>query len=169
MNEFLLLLLSVYTWALPQPQYSAGLIVNYGGESVVAANADWHGYTLDGYVGGGAAISPAMLGRIMWARTEHGTWIGPLLVVDAVGKSDAYASIYERHEIAELPRGIMAELGYQYGGAGYVWFGPCPPDPDSLYLEPQAYAPPLVWDTGEPDGHKSFYPYPEQQFPVECP
>lgn len=153
---------------MPQPQYSAGLIVNYGGEQVVAANAAWHGYTLDGYAGGGAAISPAMLGRIMWARTEHGDWLGPLLVVDVVARADAYASIYQRHEVAELPRGLMAQLGYEYGGPGYIWFGPCPPPADSLWPAPQSYAPPLVLDHDGNDPHLSFYPYPAQQTPVVC-
>lgn len=168
MNELLGLLLAVAVWALPQPQYSAGLIVNYGSASVVSANATYHGYTLDGYAGGGASISPAMLGRIMWARTEHGNWIGPLLVVDVVARADAYASIYQRHEVAELPRPIMAQLGYEYGGPGYIWFGPCPPPPDSLYPAPQAYAPPLALDHDGHDGHRSFYPYPAQQAPVVC-
>lgn len=153
---------------MPQPQYSAGLIVNYGAESVVLANADFRGYTLEGYAGGGASISPAMLGRIMWARTEHGDWLGPLLVVDVVARRDAYASIYERREIAELPRGLMAQLGYEYGGPGYVFFGVCPPPADSLWPAPQPYAPPLALDHDGSDGHRSFYPYPAQQTPVVC-
>lgn len=166
-DPLLSMVLAVASWAAPQPVYSQGLIVNYGGESVVAANAHWHGYSLDGYAGGGASISPAMLGRIMWARVEHGPWIGPLLVVDVVSRKDAYASIYERGEVAELPRGIMAQLGATHGVDGYVFFGACPPPADSLFPVPQPYAPPLRWEAADSPG-RSFYPYAEQQRPVKC-
>lgn len=159
--------LAVAVWAMPQPQYSEGLIVNYGGESVIAANAAYHGYSLDGYAGGASAISPAMLGRIMWVRVEHGDWVGPLLVVDAVSRAHAYDSIYTRHEVAEVSRATAATLGFEYGAPGYVWFGPCPPPADSLFPAPQPYAPPLRL---EPEGTpgRSFYPYPEQQLPANC-
>lgn len=160
--------IAVSTWAAPQPQYSAGQLYGYGGESVIAANAAFRGYDLEGYAGGAASISPAMLGRVMWARAEHGEWVGPLLVVDVVARADAYGSIFERREIAELPRGIMAQVGYEWGGPGFVWFGPCPPHHDSLFPAPLAYAPPLRWEpVGSPG--RSFWPYPEQQRPVACP
>lgn len=168
LTAFVGCILSLTSWAAPQPQYSAGRIYNYGGESVVAANAAWRGYDLEGYAGGGASISPVMLGRIMWARAEHGEWIGPLLVVDVVARRDAYGSIFERGEIAELPRGILAQLGGAYGVDGYVWFGICPPPADALFPAPMQYRPPLVMvPVGGP--HLSFYPYPDQQRPVVCP
>lgn len=160
-------LLAVAAWAAPQPQYSQGRLYGYGGDALVAANAEYHGYSLDGYAGGGAAISPAMLGRIMWARAEGGAWVGPLLVVDAVARRDAYDSIFERREIAELPRSVMAQLGFAYGGPGYVFFGVCPPPADSLHYTPQPYAPELRLESADSPG-RSFWPYPEQERPMVC-
>lgn len=163
--------LSVYSWSLPQPQYSAGMIYGYGSESVAAANVEWHwpGHSLEGYAGAGASISPHHLGQLMWARVEHGDWIGPILVADVVARRDSVASVYIRREIAELPRGIMAQLGTNWGTEGYIFFGSCPPPSDSIFYTASPYRPPLVWDTPPDDGHKSFYPYPPAALPVDCP
>lgn len=161
-------LLALASWAAPQPQYSAGLIVNYGGDDVISANAAFHGYDLAGYYGGAASVSPAMLGRIMWARAEGGNWHGPFLIVDVGARVDAYRQIFEIGKVAEIPRTALAAMGETHGLQGYVFFGTCPPPADSIFYEPQPYAPPLVFDTGVPDGHKSFFPYPAQQTPVEC-
>lgn len=162
------LLLSVYSWSFPQPVYSEGLLVVYGGDQLVQANADWRGYTLDPYPCGASGISPAMLGRIVWFRVEHSDWEGPCLIVDAVARKHAYDSIYVRQEIAEVSRATAAKLGFEYGSWGYAFFGACPPNADSLFVQPMLYQPPLVWDYPPDDGNRSFYPYPEQQLPVNC-
>jgi len=162
------LIISVYSWSYPQPVYSEGLLVVYGGDQLVQANADWRGYTLEGYAGGLSGISPAMLGRIAWVRVENSDWLGPFLVIDAVAKAHAYESIYVRHEIAEVSRATGAELGFEYGSWGYAFFGACPPNADSHLDQALPYEPPLIWDAPPYDGHRSFYPYPEQQFPVDC-
>lgn len=166
-----LCIISNFTWGYPQPVYSSGLLVTYGSQSLVEANADYRSYDLSVYPDrcGLSGISPAGLGRIAYVRTAGSDWIGPCLVVDAVGKVDAYGSIYDRHEIAEVSRSVAEELGFQYGSEGFIWFGLCPPNPDSLWPQPQPYSPPLVWDTGEPDGHRSWGPYPSQQIPIDCP
>jgi hypothetical protein len=161
--------LAVAAWAAPQPQYSAGLLVTYGGQQLVEANAEYHGYDLGLYPGrcGLAAISPAMLGRVAFVRAGGSDWVGPCLVVDAVARVHAYDSIYTRHEIAEVSRATAAALGFEYGAPGFVWFGPCPPHYDSLYPAPLEYAPPLRWeDAGSPG--RSFWPYAEQARPVDC-
>lgn len=161
----LTLLLSVRAWVTPQPDYSSGLLVNYGGQSVVQANADWHGYDLAPFYNrcGLASISPAMLGQVAWVRTPGHGWFGPCLVVDVVGRADAYESIYVRHEIAEIPDWLSRRLGFRYGAPGFIYFGLCPPRAG----RPQVYAPPLSFDTvGEHT--PSFYPYPDPQMPVDC-
>lgn len=165
------LIVSISTWSAPQPVYSEGLIVIYGGQPLIAANAAWHGYDLAPYGGCGfSAISPAMLGRIAWFRSEHGPWFGPCLSVDAVARVHAYASIYDRHEVAEVSWALAAQLGFSNGGQwGYAFFGACPPNADSLAVDPQPYAPLLTFDLGPPDHTPSFYPYPAQQLPVVCP
>lgn len=156
-------LLAVSSWAEPQPAHSAGLLGLYGNDALVRANADWRGYSLVGYAFGLSAISPAMLGRVAWVRVPGGRWIGPGLVVDSVARKDAYASIYQRREIAEVSRAVAERLGFEFGAQGEICFCVCPPGTDSV-AEP--YAPALAWDTGEPDHTPSFFPYPIQQAPV---
>lgn len=162
--------LAVSSWIAPQPQYSAGRIYNYGGDSVALANVQWHwpGMTLEGYAGAGASISPAHLGDIMWARVEGGEWVGPILVADVTARNDAAAAVFVRGEIAELPRSIMAQLGAAWGVDGFIFFGSCPPPADSTHYHASPYAPPLAWeDAGSPG--RSFWPYPPAEMPVSCP
>lgn len=157
-------LVSNRTWSEPQPTHSQGLIVNYGGQSVIDATAKWRDYELDGYYGGISAISPAHLGQIAWIKVAGRDWIGPLLVVDAVAKRDAYGSIYEREEIAEVPRWLAAQLGFTHGAWGQIYFGLCPPLYEFSMARP--YAPELHWDYDNSEPHLDFWPYPEQQRPV---
>lgn len=162
-------LVSIGTWSAPQPTHSYGLIVVYGSQALVEANADFRGYDLSHYPNrcGFSAISPAELGKIGWFRVGNSGWLGPCISTDAVARADAYGSIYERQEVAEVPRWLANRLGFEYGAWGEVYFGLCPP----LYewSIPQAYAPPLVVDHPPYEGHRSFYPYPPQQRPVtEC-
>lgn len=165
MAKLLALLISVATWATPEPQHSAGLLVIYGSDRLVAANADWHGYTLDGYAGGLASISPAHLGRIAWIRRAGLPWIGPLLVVDVTARHD-FPGALARREIAEITYADAHTLGFDNGGQdGYVWWGVCPPA-DLPPAEP--YAPPLVWDFAPYEHTPSWAPYAAQQRPVDC-
>lgn len=169
MAELVAILVSISTWVAPEPVHSWGKIYNYGGRSVIEATAEFRGYDLSLYPErcGLSAISPAHLGQLAWVRVEHSGWIGPCLVVDAVARSDAYGLIYERHEIAEVPRWLANRLGFEYGAWGEVYFGLCPPVYE--WSVPQAYAPPLVVDTPPYEPYRSWYPYPEQQRPVmEC-
>jgi len=167
MPELVAILVSISTWAAPQPVHSYGDIYNYGGQSVIEATAAFRGYTLDGYLGGISAISPAHLGQVAWVRVGNSGWVGPLTVVDAVARSDAYGSIYERQEIAEVPRWLAHRLGFEYGAAGELYLGLCPPVYE--WSVPAPYAPPLVVDHPPYEPHRSWYPYPPQQRPVtEC-
>lgn len=169
-DQALPFILAVLAWAAPQPQYSQGLLVVYGGQQLIEANAHWHGYDLADVPSrcGFAAISPAMLGRLAWFRTEYSGWVGPCVSVDAVARTHAYGSIFERHEVAEVSRDVAAMLGFEYGAPGYVFFGSCPPPADSVFYTAQPYAPELTFDHGERDWTPSFYPYPPMQAPVAC-
>ena len=167
-DPLLALVLAVSSWAAPQPQYSQGLIVVYGNQRLVEANAAWRGYDLSRIPGrcGLSGISPAELGRLAWVSIDGITFSGPCLVVDAVGRIDAYGSIFIRHEIAEVSRATAAALGFAYGAPGYIYFGVCPPDHPMSALP---YAPPLALDVPPYDATPSFYPYPPQQPGEPCP
>ena len=159
-------IVAVETWVQPQPKHSAGLLVNYGSQGVVEANADWHGYDLALVPNrcGLASISPAHLGRLAYVRTD-GAWRGPCLVVDVVARRDAYGSIFERHEIAEVSRDMAGALNFEYGAQGEIWFSSCPPMGTS---QPLPYAPPLAWDAWPYHRTPSLWPYPAQQRVSEC-
>lgn len=160
---------SVASWAAPQPRHSSGLLVIYGSQRLVEANAAWHGYDL-GLVPGRcaiSAISPRMLGRLAYVRLPGQSWHGPCVVVDAVGRGDAFDSIWGRHEIGEITWSMAADLGFLNGGRqGEIYFGPCPPDERERSL-PEAYDPPRdysIW----PYSYERFDPYPLQQLPIDC-
>jgi len=174
----LAILVSIATWSAPQPQLSAGLIVVYGNQQLVQANATYRGYELAQFPDqcGLAAISPAMLGSLAWVRVPGGRWLGPCLVVDAVGRTHAYESIYVRQEVAEVSRATAAALGFEYGAWGHIYFGSCPPadGPEtrgqdwSDFAAPELYAPPLIIDEFPYENHRSFFPYPHQQPVTNC-
>jgi hypothetical protein len=158
--------LAVSSWVTPQPKLSRGLLMLYGGQGLVEANADWHGYDLSRVPGrcGLASISPVHLGQLAWVSVDRLRWIGPCLVVDVGGRSDALHMIYDNHEIAEVSRATAAALGFDHGKQGYIYFGACPPGDSETALE---YRPPLRLDaTGEVT--PSFYPYPRQQAAESC-
>jgi len=179
-NSVLGILVSIATWSAPQPMYSAGLIVIYGNQNLVEANAIFRDYDLSRYPNrcGISAISPAQLGKVAWVRIPGGGWIGPCGVIDAVARADAYRAIYETREIAEVTWDMAAALGFTNGGQwGQIFFGLCPPIDGihtqgqewSDYAVPELYAPPLVIDYDASEPHRSFYPYPIQQRPTVCP
>lgn len=142
----------------------------YGGSQLVESNAVYHSYDLSPYPDrcGLSGISPSSLGRIAWVRTAWSDWVGPCLSIDAVSQADAQASIYDRHEIAEVSRDTAARLGFEYGQAGFVFWGACPPPADSLHYAAQPYAPALTPYQEPYSGPRSFYPYPSAQEPVDC-
>lgn len=162
-------LLSVTSWMTPQPKYSMGLLVNYGDRSYLEGNAQYRHYDLSPYHNrcGIASISPAHLGQIAWLRTETTKWYGPCLVVDVMARHHACQGIYNKHEIAEIPRDIANWFGFENGAGGYVYFDRCPPPTDD-WLIPRRYRPPLKFDDGS-ERHPLFWPYPDQQMPVPCP
>lgn len=167
MNFVFAFLLSIFTWTYPQPQHSAGLLVIYGNDYLVKANADWHGYDLHGYEGGLASISPSMLGKIAWIRRDGYAWIGPLLVVDVTARGDMPGAL-AREEVAEITYAQADDLDFNNGGRyGYVWFGFCPP-PNGMLPPAEPYDPPIIWDHAPYEKTPSFFPYPVQQRPIDC-
>lgn len=86
-----------------------------------------------------------------------------------MSQADAAASIYDRHEIAEVSRETAAALGFEYGAAGYVFWGACPPNADSLHYQASAYAPALTPYQEPYSGPRSFAPYAPAETPVACP
>lgn len=159
--------LAVASWSAPEPLHAQGLLVVYGGQQLVEANADWHGYDLKQVPGrcGLAAISPAHLGQLAWVRVPGRPWQGPCVVVDAVARTDALESIYVRHEIAEVSRVTARALGFEYGAPGEIWFGSCPPPAGSRAV---AYHPAYALDAPPYDWTPSFYPYSEQAPTIDC-
>lgn len=162
MNDILAAILAVSSWAAPQPQLSQGLLVVYGNQQLVEANARWHGYDLSKVPGrcGLASISPMELGKLAWVSVDRRLWLGPCIVVDVQGRDDALDSIYRRHEIAEVSRQMAAVLGFTHGAPGFVYFGQCPP---SGWVAPERYAPPLQLDYWPYSHTPSFWPYPPQE------
>lgn len=172
------IILSIGTWAAPQPPHSAGLVVIYGGQRLIEANAAFRGYDLGTIPGrcGFSAISPSMLGKLAWFAVDpRGPWHGPCASVDAVARHHAYESIYVRREVAEVSWAMAEALGFTNGGRwAFVYFSACqPPEPSpggnilapSAWIPPAPYAPPLEFSAY---GHESFYPYPALENPGKC-
>lgn len=158
------LVVSISTWLEPQPKLSEGLLVNYGSRQIVRANAEWHGYSLPDDCGL-ASIGASHLGQLAWISVDKRNWIGPCRVVDVVARIHFYDSVFVRKEVAEIPRWMANELGFEYGHHGFIWFGACKPDKD----EPaEFYIPNLEFDFPPTDYTPSLYPYPEEKRVVDC-
>lgn len=166
MTDFLLLLVSLATWLTPMPKLAEGWLIRYGPNYLGAANAEYRGYTLEGYACAGALMSPADLGKTFWIKVKDSAWIGPCLSVDTARRTDFYRYVYELEEIAELTDATLSALGIVNGARGQVWMGTCPPTVDMM---PQRYAPPLVWDAPPYEPHPVWQAYPEQQSLEACP
>lgn len=172
-NEFLVttaltLTVSIATWLWPMPAHASGLLVVYGDQQLVRANAAYRGYTLAPYRDqcGVAVMSPSDLGETVWIRPSAGSeWFGPCLAVDVSRRIDFYRYVYVYGEIAEIPNWLAARWGFEHGAPGEVAVGACPPGTDSV---PSVYAPPLAWDEPPTDENPIFWPYPPQQFPAPC-
>jgi len=161
-------LVAVTTWLTPQPQWSMGLLVNYGAQQTVEDQAWFRGYDLRPYRQrcGISAMSPAHLGRIAWVRVSDRPWFGPCLVLDTSARHHFWRNVYVNGEVAEVPRWLARRLGFETGVQGQVWFGACPP-PTEDWETPRIYRPPLVFDwSGE--RHPIWRQYPRQQRPQQC-
>ena len=162
--SWLLVVVALSTW----PTHASGRFVRYGSQRLVQANADWHGYTLTPYREhcGVSALSPADLGKIVWLRTNtHPEWYGPCLTVDVAARHDFAWIVYYAEEVAELADPQLQHLGLDKTGWGEVYVGRCPPEGGSVA---RPYQPPLVVDERRPIIAYSNYPYPTQQWPVDC-
>ena len=151
------------------PTHAEGLLVAYGNQRLVEANAEYRGYDLTPFWNrcGVATISPADIGKVIWLRRVYddhvGEWLGPCLAVDVAAQSDFDRIVYEMHEVAEVPFWMAEMMGFVNGGWGQVYIGDCPPGNDSV---PQAYAPERTEWQGE--ARPLFWPYPAQEWPVDC-
>jgi len=128
------------------------------------ANADYRGYSLDGFACAGALMSPSDLGKTFWVR-HKGAWVGPCLSVDVAKRTDFHHYVYELREIAELTDSTLAALGIVNGARGQVYVGACLPRRERM---PQVYAPRLTLDEPPLDRNPLFWPYPVQSSPVAC-
>ncbi len=159
------IIVSIATWLTPMPAHAQGLLVVYGSQQLVEANAAFHGYDLSPYRDrcGLSAISPADLGRVMWIRTG-GDWYGPCLAVDVAAIRDFYNVVYVNGEIAEIGRLQSDLFGFRYSAFGEVAVSLCPP---ALSSAPQWYSPPLR-EAAPGQIEPSMWPYPPQEFPTDC-
>lgn len=161
---------SVSTWYTPQPRHGAGLLVNYGADWLVHAQAQYRGYdmalTRDDC--GIATMSPAHLGQVAWVRVAGGDWYGPCVVVDVSRRVDFARYVYEMGEIAEIPWDVAEYLGFVYGAPGELYLGRCQPHATGT---PQVYAPPLVVDEPPLERNPLYSAWPAQETPgtaAEC-
>ncbi len=170
MNTLLLtvaMLVSVETWMTPAPRHAEGLLVYYGPDWLAEANADYRGYSLNGFRDrcGLAVMSPADVGKVVWVRLLSGEWYGPCLAVDVGARHDFYDLVYMKREVAEVTTTLRDLLKFKYGSSGWgeIYVGLCPPEGESKAEEYQ----PLLSYSQEPS--PTFWPYPKQQWPMECP
>lgn len=142
MNPILPLLVAWSSWFTPSPRHAYGLIVNYGNQHIIEANAAYRGYDLSYYPDrcAGSAISRMDIGKLFWLKLPDGTWYGGCLFVD-VGARHDFPDQIERGEIAELPDWMMDKLGVFYSAWGEIYIGQCPP----LSGQPQRYSPELIY------------------------
>lgn len=161
-------LVTIKVWSTPLPADIPvyGKLVNYGSQSVVEANARWRGYDLSPYHErcGGALLSPSDLGKVFWVRVDE-DWVGPCLSVDAAARADFALLAGEWRDIVEVGGVLPDRLGFEYGAWGHVYVGLCPPEQVS---REHIYDPVLAYDWHSQEPHVSFYPYPQQQYPVDC-
>jgi len=165
MNWLLVTLVSVATWLTAMPALSEGWLIRYGPDYMGRVNADFRGYTLEGYLCAGALMSPGDLGKVFWVKRGDG-WYGPCLSVDVARRTDFYHYVYELEEIGELTDSTLAALGILNGARGQIFVGVCPPISPVM---PQRYEPSLEFDYNPDSLTPSMYPYPIQELPQECP
>lgn len=165
-------LVALSTYFSRPPQHVRGIIVYYGPQYLVQANADYRNYDLAPYQNCGvSAISPMALGRIHWIKLPNGKWFGPCLGIDAVSRRDYYRAVYKHKEIAEVSdniRDLFAYYGRPFYGATQteIWLGECPPyefEHSALWWTPQ-----LEWETDVTRPTPPLWPIPEQELPQSC-
>lgn len=156
-------LVSMTTWLTPSPQHSQGLLVAYGNQLLVEANADYRDIDLSPYWNrcGISAISPRDLAKIVWVKADD-KWLGPCIFIDAGARHHFYNLVYVNHEIAEIPFWMADMMGFENGEWGEIFIGLCPPTDDSLAVE---YQPFLKFDDS---GYLLWREWPRQQMPVQC-
>jgi len=147
------------------PTHAEGLLVAYGSQGLVEANAEYRGYDLSPYWQrcGVATMSPADLGKIIWLKVDGGEWLGPCLAVDVAAQVDFDRIVYKMHEVAEVPFWMAEMMGFENGGWGQVYIGDCSPGDGSVA---QTYAPLKTEWQGE--ARPLFWPYPTQELPRDC-
>lgn len=167
MTDLLPFIVAFSTWMSASPQHAEGLLVYYGSQQLIEANAAYRGYSLAPYKGrcGVSAISPADLGKIVWLRVEGREWYGPCLFIDVGAKHDFYNLVYIKREVAEVGPAIRNYFNFKWGSSawGEIYIGLCPPL-DNTSRRP--YQPPLAFNST--DYRLPYTQWPEQQLPVDC-
>jgi hypothetical protein len=157
-------LISVDTWMTPMPTHSKGLLVYYGPQWLIQANADYRGYDLSPYNNrcGVSAISPSDIGKVVWLRVET-DWFGPCLTIDVGARHDYPTQVYKTGEIAEVADWMRDMFRFPYGSSrpGEVYVGLCPPAEES---QARFYRPEPAWS---PEPSPLFH-VPPQQYPIDC-
>lgn len=169
MHYLFAMVVTFATWMTPIQGHQSGVFVTYGGQALVEANAEFHGYDIDWSPTrcGIASVSPVMLGQIVWIRNEDGEWV-LCYVVDVVQRRHWYNYAAVNGFLADIPRDLMNEWGSPNGAVGVrgeLYMGVCPPVGSS---RPTRFDPHYQIDTWEPDKAYSGWPYPKQQRPMDC-
>lgn len=158
-------IVSLATWLSPMPIHSQGLLVRYGNQSLVEANATYHEVDLSPYWNrcGLSAISPSDMFKVVWVRNPTtGEWLGPCVFIDAANRKHFETIVYTNHEVAEIPFWLADILGAEFGQWGEVSVSLCPPTDDSIAVR---YSPQLRRDSG---GSLGWRYWPKQELPVAC-
>lgn len=89
------------SWMRQVPVWSFGNAVFYA-PWVMEATAEFHGLSLDGYLGGVALMGCGDIGARVWMRRPGYEWEGPYLAVDCATRGDIFPIILFRREIVEV-------------------------------------------------------------------
>lgn len=169
MSYLLVLVVTLATWMTPMRGHRSGTFVTYGGQALVEANAEFHGYDISWSPTrcGIATVSPTMLGQIIWIRPAGGEWV-MCYGVDVVQRRHWQDYVIRYGFIGDVPRTLMESWGSpqgMHGVDGEMFMGVCPPGESSYATR---FRPNYRLDVHEPLKAYSGWPYPPQQPPVRC-
>jgi len=158
------ILVALYIWLQPFPNYVYGNIVNYGNQYLVEVNAQYRNYDLSLYPNrcGVSLMSPSDLGKSVWIKLPSGIWI-QCVSIDAGAWIDYYDLIYLKEEIVEVPNWVLKLFTDNCCiTQGEIYIGLCPPE-NNLY--PIKYNPKLeLSNTYE----RPYFEWNKQQIPTKC-
>jgi hypothetical protein len=92
------------------PQYTRGKAVWYA-PGLMDSTAIMRGMNLEGFKGGVATNSVAMMGKVVWLKRDRKSWEGPFLVVDVSQRNHAWHHAVNVKTIVEVDFKTAAEWG----------------------------------------------------------